>query len=150
MYKLTIEFKTMGELQSYLNIASDLPRIVTPPAESVITIEEPLKKAGRPKKVQQVIITHNTISGMTLSSDRTADSSDPDKETPVPVDVPIAEVITYVQVSKATLDMAKAKGKLAVLEVLKQFGVANAPGLKQEQWKDYVALIKLHMEEKAA
>jgi hypothetical protein len=50
-----------------------------------------------------------------------------------------AEGVTYDQASKAIQELAKAKGRDAAIEVLKQFGAAKLPEVKESDFAAVVA-----------
>lgn len=54
----------------------------------------------------------------------------------------VAPAITYEDVKKATLALAQAKGRDAVVELLQVFGCAKAQALAEDQWASYMAAVE--------
>ena len=132
-YKVTIETESLDELY---NLISNLK------GKAEVTLaneaEQPKKKKEK-KPVAEVVedkeelpVVSNAVANIPLTGDEERGE------------------LSYEDVRTTTMALVKLKGKPAVVEILGQFKATSAQGLKPEQWADYVALVKLHLEEKAA
>jgi hypothetical protein len=117
MYKLVFETTDIKQLQDIASFIEELQAEAQLPLPTASVKE----KKNRVKNVEEP--TKELIEKFTPTS-----NVEPTKE------------VTYEDVRKATLDLIKAKGKQAALDVLNDMKVASAPELKPEQYAEYLKL----------
>lgn len=125
MYKLVVETESLDELY---NVVSGLKAKLTVVMSEVTA--EPVKKERKKK--------------LDIGDTLTEAEKESFKKTEKTPDAVEESELSYADVSKATMALVKApgKGKPVALNILKEFGAANATELKQENWAKYIERVK--------
>lgn len=110
------QFAALASSRNALSTAAKAPKAELPPG--IAAVKESIEK-------------HDAARKAAVAAETPAE--EPKAETPA--DEPAA-ALEYADVSKAVLDLVKAKGRDAAVEVLTQFGVSHAKELKPEQWAE--------------
>lgn len=127
MYTLTITGETIGEIVDKLNNhVYDFDQYI----KAVVSGPE-----ARPEKV--IVTVGETKPNITPEQIER-------EEMKARVSIPITQTVepTFTDLKNITLDLAKAKGRNASLEVLKQFGVEKITALKVDQYAEAFAAMK--------
>ena len=132
----TIAENTAAIRELIAAIANGIP---TTAAQLAAVVAEAPAAVTVKKQAKATVATNGASSTPGASFSAGATAQQPAAEAAAATTSPAAASVTYDQVKAAITRAANAKGRDAVLILLKEFGVAKGPDLKPEQYADFVA-----------
>lgn len=139
-YKFTLETDSLEEMFIAVSKLRDKTVPSALNAEPEPSLPEPMVKKGRKPGVKPIVEEAKQPIVAELVKDE-APVVKPQVKTAENVPTEKSKETSYGDVSKATLELIKAKGKPAAIEVLEQFKVRTALELKPEQYAEYVGAV---------